>query len=307
MNTSSIPGKFSLRSLLASGGPLRRRRAVALITVLSVLALMLVLLTALLSATRIDYNSSVAHVEVAKARLHADSVINLAISQIQRGTHQDTGTVGLEAWASQPGMIRQYKQDGTLLRGLKLYSDSKMVSTTEADIAADTPPMDWDKRPEQYVDLNEPVVRMNMTTPAGPPRLYFPIIDPRAYSTTASRSVEGFSYSNYANGNAGQALDGVVLPTGGGDDSKQRVPMPVEWLYMLKDGTLGYIDNNEKFVASGAAGKTATQDNPMIARVAFWTDDESTKININTAGEGTPWDTPRLYHERDRDWAQYQP
>jgi uncharacterized protein (TIGR02600 family) len=296
---------LSPRSLKALAGTLRRRRAVALITVLSVLALTLVLLTALLSATRTEYNSTVAQVNGAKARLHADSVINLAIGQIQQGTHQDTAAQGQEIWASQPGMIRQYKQDGTLLRGLKLYSDSKMVAKTEAEIAADTPPAAWDKNPAQYVDLNEPVVRMNTTDPTGAPRLFFPIIDPRAYSRTATRSVEGFTYSAFANGAAGQALDGVVVPTNGGDDDKQRLPMPVEWLYMLKDGTLGYLNDTGKFV--GGNGQEATQDNPMISRIAFWTDDESTKININTAGEGTPWDTPRLYSERDGEWAQYQP
>lgn len=295
------------RGLLAHARSLRRRRAVALIMVLSILALMLVLVTAMLSATRIDYNSTVAQVETAKARLQADSVINLAIGQIQRGVHQDTATSGVEIWASQPGMIRQYKQDGTLLRGHKLYSDSKMVATTEAEIAADTPPTDWDKKPAQYVDLNEPVIRANAADPKGPPRVFFPIIDPRAYSQNSSRSVEGFSYSAYANGTSGQALNGVVEPAGGADDSKQRLPMPVEWLYMLKDGTLGFLDDSGKFVSSSGSGQTATQDNPMIARVAFWADDESTKININTAGEGTPWDTPRLFHERDGEWAQYQP
>ncbi|WP_395748502.1 Verru_Chthon cassette protein A [Prosthecobacter sp.] len=304
MNTSSIPDMPSGRSLKVLRGR-RRRRAVALITVLGVLALSLVLMTALLSATRIEFNSTVAQVDGAQTRLHADSVINLAISQIQQGTHQDTANSGTEIWASQPGMIRQYKQDGTLLRGLKLYSDSTMVAKTDAEIAADTPPADWDKKPDQYVDLNEPVVRANVTDPAGAPRLFFPIIDPRAYSQTSSRSVEGFTYSTYVNGASGQALDGVVAPSSGGSEDKQRLPMPVEWLYMLKDGTLGCLDNTGKFV--GPNGEVPTRDNPMISRVAFWTDDESTKININTAGEGTPWDTPRLFHERDGGWAQYQP
>ncbi len=282
----------------------RRRRAVALITVISVLGLALVLVTAMLSATRVEYNSTVAQVEGAKARVDVDSVINLAIGQIQHATQQDTSNPGLEIWTSQPGMVRQYRQDGTLLRGLKLYSDSKMVATTDAEIAADTPPSDWDKRTAQYVDLNAPVVRANPVSPSKP-LLYFPIIDPRAYSTTPGRSVESFSYSTYATGQSGgQNLDGVVLPSNG-DDSKQRLPMPVEWLYLLKDGTIGSVDVNGKFMA--ANGQTASASNPIVSRVAFWTDDESCKININTAGESTPWDTPRLYHDRDCDWARYQP
>ncbi|MFO1485303.1 MAG: Verru_Chthon cassette protein A [Verrucomicrobiaceae bacterium] len=284
-------------------GRRRRRQAVALITVLSVLALTLVLLTALLSATRLEYNSTVAHVEGAKARFNADSVINLAIGQIQRASHQDKDANGIEIWASQPGMVRQYKEDGTLLRACKLYSDSKMTATTESEIAADTPPADWDKKPVQYVDLNEPVVRANTSQPGGKPRLYFPIIDPRAYSTSASASVEGFNYTTYANGVSGQALDGVVMPSG--DGTTQRLPMPVEWLYMLKDGTLGFVDETGKFI--GPSKVQASRENPIVSRIAFWTDDESSKININTAGEGTPWDTPRLFHERDGEWARFQP
>ena len=37
----------------------------------------------------------------------------------------------------------------------------------------------------------------------------------------------------------------------------------------------------------------ASPSNPIIGRVAFWTDDESCKVNINTASEGSFWDTPR--------------
>ncbi len=282
----------------------RRRRAVALITVLSVLSLTMILITAMLTATRVEHKSTVSQVEGDKARLHADSVINLVIGQIQSVSRQDTTATGRETWTSQPGMVRQYEQDGTLLRGAKLYSDSLMVARTEAEVIADVPPADWDQRSAQYVDLNEPVVRADLNDPNARPRVYFPIIDPRAWSTDPNKSVEAFSYSQYANGTSGQALNGVVLPSGN-SDAEQRVPMPVEWLYMLKDGTLGALDNEGKFQAAG--GKVATRDNPIISRVAFWTDDESTKININTAGEGTFWSTPRLYHDRDGEWARFQP
>lgn len=282
----------------------RRRMAVALVTVLSVLSLTMILITAMLSVTRVEYKATTSQVEGEKAQMHADSVLNLVIGQIQSVCLQDD-TAGREIWTSQPGMVRQYKQDGTLLKGAKLYSDSKMVATTETEIANDVPPVDWDKRPAQYVDLNEPVVRADLRNPAAKPRLYFPIIDPRAYSTNPNKSVEAFSYSQYANGTSGQALDGVVLPTGGGDESQQRLPMPVEWLYMLKDGTLGFLDAEGKFKSSGT--QEATAANPIVARVAFWTDDESAKININTAGEGTFWTTPRLYHDRDGEWARFQP
>ncbi|HEY1052744.1 MAG TPA: hypothetical protein VGE39_23395, partial [Prosthecobacter sp.] len=227
----------------------RRRRAVALITVLSVLSLTMILITAMLTATRVEHKSTVSQVEGDKARLHADSVINLVIGQIQSVSRQDTTATGRETWTSQPGMVRQYEQDGTLLRGAKLYSDSLMVARTEAEVIADVPPADWDQRSAQYVDLNEPVVRADLNDPNARPRVYFPIIDPRAWSTDPNKSVEAFSYSQYANGTSGQALNGVVLPSGN-SDAEQRVPMPVEWLYMLKDGTLGALDNEGKFQAA---------------------------------------------------------
>ncbi len=41
------------------------------------------------------------------------------------------------------------------------------------------------------------------------------------------------------------------------------------------------------------AGANPTS-NPIVGRVAFWTDDETCKLNINTAGDGTYYDTPRF-------------
>lgn len=285
--------------------PKKQNRGVALLTVVSMLALATVLVLALFATTRAEFKSTHAYADASWARVCADSAVNLVMGQIQRATEQDLNTAGMEIWSSQPGLVRQYRQDGTLLRGNKLYSDSKMVANSDAEIAADTPAADWDRRPDQYVDMNEPTLRYDATAGVSKTRLFFPIFDPRAYSTDPNRSVEGFSYTVSADGGGGAAINGVVLPTGAGDGSQQRLPMPVEWLYMLKDGTLGSLDNGNNFI--GAGGVKATVANPIVSRVAFWTDDESSKININTAGEGTVWDTPRLYHERDGEWARFQP
>ncbi len=282
-----------------------RRRGVALITVVMLLAITTVLLLALFSASQTELKSSVAYADGSAARMHANSVINLVIGQIQRATQQDTATAGIETWLSQPGMVRQIGQDGRMLRGNKLYSSRKMVADTESEIASDLPVKDWDLNKDLYVDMNEPVERFIASSASNKPKVFFPIIDPRAFSTDANKSVEGFSYSSFANGLSGPTLDGVVSP-GAADVDEQRVPMPVEWLYMLKDGTLGYLDaTTKKFV--GADGSKASLNNPIVSRVAFWTDDESCKININTAGEGTSWGTPRLLHERDGEWARFQP
>ena len=281
----------------------RRRKGLALLTVVSVLVLATALLLALFSTTQTELQSTVAYSEGVMARAHADSAVNLVINQIQSASNQDETVNGLEIWTSQPGMARQYRENGTLLRGNKLYSDSKMIATTEREIIEDVPASDWNERKDKYVDMNEPVVRPGST--AGSQRVYFPIIDPRAASLEAERNVEGFSYTNFANGTSGAALNGVVLPGGGENEVNQRLPMPVEWLYVLRDGSLGCLDDRGRFV--GATGQQPTRENPIVSRIAFWTDDESCKININTAGEGTNWDTPRLYHERDGEWARFQP
>ena len=82
--------------------------------------------------------------------------------------------------------------------------------------------------------------------------------------------------------------------TGLTSDAGHAVEMPVAWLYELQDGTLG-------------SPSTATKANPIVGRVAFWTDDETSKIDINTAGEGSPWNTPRAYSADDVAWATTQP
>ncbi len=81
-------------------------------------------------------------------------------------------------------------------------------------------------------------------------------------------------------------VDGFSIPTG--------TRMPVRWLYVLKDGQITTADK-------------ATKDNPITARMAFWTDDESCKININTASEGNFWDIPAAesnYERTNFGWDQ---
>ena len=73
-----------------------------------------------------------------------------------------------------------------------------------------------------------------------------------------------------------------------------NVSMPVAWLYQLQDGTLGPASNG-------------TKANPIVARIAFWTDDESSKIDINTAGCGTGWNSPHANSPDDVNWSTTQP
>ncbi len=76
---------------------------------------------------------------------------------------------------------------------------------------------------------------------------------------------------------------------------------------MLKDGTLGSLNEGSRFVAAPGSGGEPSKTNPMVGRMAFWADDESCKVNVNTASEPTPWDVPRAAGPEDRNYALYQP
>ena len=84
------------------------------------------------------------------------------------------------------------------------------------------------------------------------------------------------------------SVEGVSIDVGHGTE------MPVAWLYQFQDGTFGPASNG-------------TKDNPIVARVAFWTDDESSKININTAGCGPGWNSPHANSSDDVTWSTRQP
>jgi uncharacterized protein (TIGR02600 family) len=90
--------------------------------------------------------------------------------------------------------------------------------------------------------------------------------------------------------------------------------MPVRWLYVLQGG--------EIVAPTPAAGGTdsvtvtgASANNPIVGRIAFWADDNTSRLNINTAGgrgnatasSATFWDTPRFDAPDERNLAKFQP
>ena len=265
--------------------------------VVVMLGLMTVLVLALYSLAESELRGAKRYSNGQLTRNFADVAVDVAISQLRKSTTQDTTTTGRELWTSQPGLVRRYATSGQLQAAYKLYSSSQMVLSNqtgmEARLLADVPPVDWAEKPRRYVDLNRPVLRTNNN---GQARLIFPVIDPRAMTGT-DRAVRGFSYSDAVA--SGSRIQGVVT-TGG---EAQRLPMPVEWLYVLKDGNVGTLNAADEFVGSAPA----TRENPIVGRVAFWTDDESSKVNINTASEPTFWAPPTFFHEEDASWARYQP
>lgn len=271
----------------------QNEKGVAIITVLSVLMLMTVMVISFFTLATNELNASRSAAEGLRAVSAKDVAINLAIAQIREATTRE-GTI----WVSQPGAIRLYGNNDRTGRAAsiyKLYSSSSMIAGSLNDIQRDLPP-NWNQNPEQYVDLNRPVINPDPTDPENIARanIHFPIVDPRAFKGAAQPgSIEGFSYQT-------NAIPGIV---GGGADYLKRLPMPVQWLYILSDGSVGYMDKGNRFVGT----IQPTEENPITSRIAFWTDDESCKVNVNTASEGVFWDTPRVDTTEERKFASSQP
>lgn len=272
-----------------------------MIVVLSMLVLLSGLLVAFLTTARTERTAAAADSATAASRQIADSTISFVISQVRDAT---TIANNNTTWASQPGAIRTFSgtlngkrptlKEGAYYDGygpggddavFKLYSSDRMrVSSKQyatEELPEETTVIEgWDRTSptDGFVDLNEPSLSLrrdlNKDGDIVEPR--YPIIDPRArYNKNNSdlglteAIVEGFD--------AKISKDQVFKLPGGGE--VPYVPMPVKWLYVLQDGTIG-------------PASLGTESNPIVGRTAFWTDDESCKLNINTASEGTFWDTP---------------
>ena len=301
----------------------KRRQAMALVMVITVVALMSILMVAIFSVTRTEYKSTQVYVAGKSAKQLADIGTAIVQAQIENGQNPDgkNGNVSSQMYthATQPGMVRTYDSTGGFYAAYKLYSSSIMkVSGSESSLYSDQhiPPGTWNTQPARYVDLNEPVVRAGLVT--GTYAVYFPILDPRAAwnynggqglgAVPGNTQVEGFSYSKtaatVATGGGQDYSSTVVTPADANSPDSLRLPMPVEWLYVLEDGTVGALDSSNTFVSANPASQ-ASAANPIVGRIAFWTDDESCKININTASEPTFMNSPFYFHERDVKWAHY--
>ncbi len=283
----------------------RRQRAIALVIVLAMVSMMTIFMLAIFSVSRTELTSSVKYADGQNAKELADMAVNVVMAQIWDGTQRTASNPAI--WASQPGAIRRYNLNGTFNSGYKLYSSSQMrVSGAENGMVNDNAPASWAAQSGVYADLNEPVIRPDADGD-GNPELIFPIIDPRAYipgmgNGPTSPNIEGFWYNSSFSG---------VVPASSDDDLNTRLPMPVQWVYVLKNGMMGTVTgtgNTLNFVpAASGAENMPSEDNPIVGRIAFWTDDETSKININTAGEPTPWTTPSFIHDRDMYFAHFQP
>ncbi len=259
----------------------RNTNGVALITVLACLVIIAVLVLAFFASATHGRISSQLYRGSEEARKLSEHALSLAMAQIQQGADQGTN----RAWASQPGAIRVFDESAGLVSIYKLYSAPSMVVASVADLASDVPPAAWDAAPGKYSDLNEPIFDGR--------KFQFPVVDPRAYSLT--NPVAGFRYNG--------TLNGTVLP-GDGNRDDQRLPMPVPWLYLLADGSLIAPQAIPGGVRVPGADRERKQ---IIGRIAFWTDDDTCKVNLNTASHGNYWDVPRVDTTADRAYASNQP
>lgn len=309
-----------MKAPLISSTHAKRRKAMALVMVVTTVALISMLIVAIFSLTRTEYKSTQSFVAARSAKQLADVAVAITQAQLQNAQNTKTAAADRTTHSTQPGMARVYNAIGNFVSAYKLYSSSQMVITSnnEADIfsAANQVPTAWNatENKARYVDLNEPVVRPGLS--GGTTAVFFPIIDPRAAYTGTNPStsqqlvaVEGFSYDNKTpvitgGGGSVNYTEVVRAEDAAGNPDRLRLPMPVEWIYILQDGTPGALDASNNFVPS-QPGKEPTSINPIVGRVAFWADDESCKINVNTASEPTFFCPPYFYHQRDSKWANF--
>jgi uncharacterized protein (TIGR02600 family) len=276
----------------------------------------------------------------ATTRELSDTTLNLVEGEINEATTQGINY----AWASQPGAIRVYDNTGAPYKTFKLYSAPSMVSATTAltgssnsvasFITPDIPTASWISAPGMWVDLNAPTnsdPNPNATTGLGSPLFtHFPIVDPRDPATspptnTVTTKMDGFSITGAPTDTTSK------IDTNGGPN---LAPMPVQWLYVLQDGSLtaptSGPDGSGNYKFTGA-GVSPSAINPIVGRIAFWADDETCKVNINTAGAdgkitngdptgvaagpldtvpgtaGTYWATPYFCTVDDANLANFQP
>ncbi|WP_256198965.1 Verru_Chthon cassette protein A [Verrucomicrobium spinosum] len=270
----------------------------ALVLVLTIVALLMGLVLAMLSMSSSETRASSAFSEVAKVRQLSDMPVSIVMGQIRQAT---TGLGVTKTWASQPGMIRVFGNGAGATAGRsdmetawRLYSSDKMsessVSFNALNEAATL--AKWNEQTAQFTDLNEPVARLSAN---GTVENHYPIVDHSLLGGEDDPEVgkmEGFGLSA-----------SVPVP---GATATNPLPMPVRWLYVLKDGRVVAPTGGEGGMATFNAAEVTTS-NPIVSRIAFWTDDETCKVNLNTAGEGTGWELPRSSSWSHRNFAYFPP
>ena len=308
-----------LKARLAVSRP-RKNQGVAILTVLAIITLMTVLVISFFNMAQTAKTTAKGSVEIQRVTTLKDTIINLVIAQFREASRLSPTNAGdprnIITWTSQPGAIRTYSgTDVSRNRLYKLYSSNvpqleniQPNSTSQLldSINKDNAP-DWAERPDEFTDINRPVYtaatgdRARATGASDTTGYTYPIVDPRSYNgrngiNDLEKNTEGFSYSDKSGS----------LRIRGVDAAQEQLAMPVRWIYLLQDGTLGYLDDSKEFVSLTGKGE-ASRENPIVGRLAWWADDESSKINVNTASVPAAWDTPRTTSQEDQWLARVQP
>src|SRR5579859_1955227 len=94
---------------------LLRKRGVALILVVSVLALLTILMLAMFTSTDNEFKSMQGYVAAQDAKRIGDMAANMVMGQIQKGTVPNPNNVNSHTTihATQPGEIRVYNLNGS--------------------------------------------------------------------------------------------------------------------------------------------------------------------------------------------------
>ena len=305
------------------------KRAVALVLVLAFVILIAALIVGFFGSAS-NARREVAGYEAAlTARQLADIATNVVMGQIADGTKSweipaatatGKGSGARLTYSTQPGMVRTYDSNGKPGRAFKLYSSATMVTQPGSEwVAAGNlsteVPADWVSQPSLYTDLNAPLLVVDQVggiTLAGSGQkasAMYPILDPSALSpsggTAATQDgVAGFDLQQVPGFGGPQAQGRPTLPPGYDPTASAQAgytgnpaPMPVQWIYVLRDGRLtsptgsarSGLDANWANLGAGDPN-VPTADNPIVGRIAFWTDDETSKLNINVNSEGVFWD-----------------
>ena len=254
-----------------------RRKGFALIVVMICIVLAVTMAVFFLSSAGKERTGVNLYARGSQARHLSGMAVNKVIGQINQATKEGTATTP-RSWASQPGMVRTFSGNQTS-NVYKLYSWDNMLESGSGfnpSDAAQVPTSDWKSKTALFTDLNQPINGI------------YPIVDP-----AAEGSVQGFSIDK-----TNTAVSNSISANG------SAAPMPVKWLYVLEDGQMVAPTGGS---GGSATIPNATSSNPIVGRVAFWTDDETAKVNINTASEGAFWDWPKAATYNEMQFAGNPP
>ncbi len=227
----------------------RTRRGAALVLVLSIIVLLAAVVVAFMSSARNDLSQVIQYEAGREAQSLAETATSIVMAQIREATLLGIATDG-------KGTHAWASQPG----GIRVWNASgglvqlyKLYSASR--MKEDSLAFLVSEIPNGWWGDLDAYVDLNEPISkgaGGSSRWIYPILNPGALGT-----MTGFS-SNQT-GDPGAAWD-------------TRASMPVRWLYISRTGEI-----------------RSSQQPDSIGRIAFWTDDETCKVNINTASATASW------------------